>query len=374
MLFGDIIGQRDVKARLTQSVSENRISHALLLAGPPGSGSLPLAIAYARYICCTSRSEHDSCGHCSSCIKFSKLAHPDLHFSFPVVTRKSGEKPRSTDFLPEWRQALQANPYLTINQWLILLDAENKQGNIPVEECHDIIKKLSLKSYESGYKILIMWMPEYLEIIEEPPPSTLFILVAENPEQLLPTITSRTQLIRVHRIPDEEMKKALMEKAGLDEQKASGIVHIADGNYSEALALAESEGEDKIFSEVYLEWMRLCYAYPKMTARILEWVEEFAKAGREKQKAFLVYGMHIARECMILNYADASLGRLYGKELESYRKFAPFINRYNAEDLAEELNKAHYHLERNANAKILFMDLSFKIHSLLVRKEPSNAN
>jgi DNA polymerase-3 subunit delta' len=246
-----------------------------------------------------------------------------------------------------------------------MLDAENKQGNISVEECHDIIKKLSLKSYESDYKVLIMWMPEFLgkegntllKIIEEPPQNTLFILVAENPEQILTTITSRTQLIRVNKISDEDMKQALMEKTGIDDQKASGIVHIADGNFSEALSLAETGGEDKVFSEVYLDWMRQCYGYPRMLAKILEWVEEFSKAGREKQKAYLVYGMHIARECMILNYADPSLVRLYGSELEAYRKFAPFIN-----------------LERNANPKILFMDLSYKIHRLLMRKESAHAN
>lgn len=374
MLFKDIIGQEEVKRRLIQTVKDNRISHAQLFLGPEGSGNLALAMAYAQYISCSSKKQDDSCGKCPSCMKIQKLVHPDLHFVYPVVTTKEvDEKVEiSTDLIVPWRKAFIENPYMSLFQWYEYLGAENKQGIINVKESASILRKLSLTTYESEFKIMIIWMPEkmhptasnkMLKILEEPPEKTLFILVCENQDQLLATIFSRTQLVKINKVSDKDLRDALIEKRGISEQEAATIVHLADGNYSAALALTQ-ENEDVNFNfSGFQKCMRASLKFDAI--KVLAWVDEISAVGRERQKNFLSYGLHIIRECLMLNYADPRLVKLEGEELDFVKKFAPFINGANCEQFTEEFNKAHYHIERNANPKILFFDLSFKINELL---------
>ena len=373
MFFKDIIGQEEVKKRLIQSVRDNRISHAQLFLGPEGSGNLALALAYAQYILCSSKTDNDSCGQCPSCLKASKFIHPDLHFTFPIVVKKSDGKNICSDYLPEWRETLLGNPYMSLFHWLSTIDEDkNKQGNIPIAECHSIIKKLNLKSFESEYRILVMWRPEFLgkegnallKILEEPTAGTLFLLVAEKPDQIINTVLSRTQLIKIKKLSDREVTESLITNETLPAQTAEQIAAMSDGNYYEALQLASEEKENN-FEKDFLEWMRRCYAIKKSFKEQFSWVEEFARIGKEKQKAFLDYGLHIVRQCLMVNYAPEQLIRMNAKERESYKKFVQFIHLDNGEELMKALSDASYNIERNANIKILFMDLSFKINSLL---------
>jgi DNA polymerase-3 subunit delta' len=300
-----------------------------------------------------------------------KLVHPDVTFSYPVAPKEDVKKPKSSDFVHEWRKAVLANPYLNFNDWVEYLDIENKQGIISVEESADILHRLSLKSVEAGKKIVILWFPEklhisaankLLKIIEEPPEQTIFILVAENYEQVIPTIVSRAQLIKINRFGDEEMLQALMANHQLSREAARKIIHRADGNYREALLLLNQDTEEEDDAKLFLLWMRHCY---KMNLPgINELVEDMKDRPREKQKLFLKSAMQTARECFLMNYAD-KLVRFEGEERESFNRFAPFVNKNNAEQFLEELNNAHQHLERNANTKLLFTDLSFKMSRLL---------
>ena len=370
MLFKEIIGQQEVKQRLLQSVKDGRISHAQLFMGPEGSGNLALAIAYAQYIACKNKGENDSCGTCPSCVKYKGLVHPDLHFAYPITSAKENET--STKYLPEWREAMTANPYMNIFQWIQKVGAENKQGVISVYESAEILRKLSLTTYEGGYKVMIIWMPEkmnlasankLLKILEEPPAKTLFLLVTENSDQLLTTILSRTQLVKVPRIADEDMKEALMERHRLSEGEATRVAYLAEGNYNEALYLVMHADEENFNFAQFSTWMRLCYK--KDVLKLSHWVEGIATIGREKQKNFLSYALSMTRETLMVSYADASLIRLQGDELEFVKKFSPFIHGENCIPITDELNRAMRDVERNANPKILFTDLSLKMMVLL---------
>ncbi len=370
MLFKDIIGQQAVKERLIRSVKEGRISHAQLFLGPQGSGSLAMAVAYAQYICCSNKGETESCDQCPSCIKYNKLVHPDLHFVYPVALSKDVRT--SSDVIGEWRSAFLNNPYISLFNWFELLNAENKQAIIGVEESGDILRKLSLTTYEAEYKIMIIWQAEkmnqaaankLLKILEEPPDKTLFLLICENEEQLLRTIVSRTQLIKINKIKDEELAEALVASNDLSPDAAQKIAHLADGNYAEALLLI-SENENA--AQNLASFQKLMRASLKFDPKaVMAWIDEVAAAGRERQKNFLNYALHIMRESLVLNYADASLIKLGADEQDFVKKFSPFIHAANVERFIEELNTAHYHMERNANAKILFMDLAFKFNELL---------
>ncbi len=372
MQFSKVIGQEGVKTRLIRSVNENRVSHALLFLGAEGSGSLPLAIAFAQYLVCENQGEEDSCGKCPACVKMKKLVHPDVTFSYPVTTREKLKNPRSIDFAADWRKAVLRNPYLNYNEWITELDSENKQGNISVDESADILRRLSLKSVEAPYKIVIIWLAEkmnaaaankMLKIIEEPPDQTFFFLISENYEKILPTILSRTQLVKLNKINDEDMTNALMERHSLAKDAAQNIAHRAGGNYLEAMNLIDHHDEEQNENKRFLEWMRACL---KMNLKAInDLTQELADTSREQQKLFLQNGLHILRECLVINYADRSMIRFEGEELESFRKFSPFVNANNSERFVEEFNKAHFHLERNANFKILFADLSLKVNRLL---------
>lgn len=375
MQFKDIIGQREAKERLIRSVKEGRISHAQLFLGPQGSGSLPLAVAYAQYISCKSRTEEDSCGTCTSCVKYNKLVHPDLHFVYPVALSKDVRT--STDKAAEWREAFLNNPYQSLFGWFESLGAENKQAVIGVEESGEILRKLSLTTYEAEYKIMIIWQAEkmnqaaankLLKILEEPPDKTLFLLVCESEDQLLRTIVSRTQLVKIHKIKEADMVNALVERNGLTREDAEKMAHLADGDYTEALLLINEKESAAQNLSSFQKLMRASIKFePKA---VMSWIDEISAAGRERQKNFIAYALHIIRESMVLNYGDAALVKLGVDEQDFVKKFSPFIHGANVERFMDELNKAYYHMERNANAKILFMDLAFRFNELLNVPKP----
>ncbi len=306
----------------------------------------------------------------------TKLIHPDVSFTYPVAPKDKISKPRSVDFIAQWREAVLDNPYMSYNEWMESLSLDNKQGIISVHESADIISRLNLKSVEAPYKIVLIWLPErmnseasnkLLKIIEEPPNDTLFFLIAENHELLLPTITSRTQLIKVNRISDSDMFEELVEKYKLDKTVARRIVHRADGDYNEAQKMVENDEGTADLNQKFLLWMRSCLKLNVQS--ITQLSQEFGSESREAQKNFLRHALSIARECLLINYGDRSLIRLEGKDLEDIQRFAPFVNENNIDAFTGEINKAHFHLERNANSKLLFTNLSFSIHGLL-KQEP----
>ncbi len=394
MQFQSIIGQKETKEQLVQMVQHNRLSHALLFLGKEGSGALSLAMAFAQYIVCEKTSGRqqaastgpslfrepselpspklltDSCGECAACKKANELVHPDIHFSYPVITRKSGDKPIATDFIKEWREFILKNPYGNIYDWLQFIEAENKQGNISAHECNDIIRKLNLKSFESEYKILLMWMPEFLgkegnkllKLIEEPPPNTLFILVAENEDLILPTIISRTQLVKIPALTNLELEAALEIRAGVSIEKAKQIAAIAEGNYREALQLLQHSEDD--WQALLREWLNAILKTGPVAQ--VKWIDEVAKMGREKQKQFLKYFIHLLEQAVRLRAIGDNAGNGQGT---ADNDFALRLNKISTigqqEALITELDKASYYIERNANAKMLFHALTIKLYHII---------
>ncbi|MBN2484632.1 MAG: DNA polymerase III subunit delta [Bacteroidales bacterium] len=369
MQFKKVIGQEKVKQQLAASVKQGRIPHAQMFFGPEGCGSLPLAVAYAQFISCTNPSEDDSCGTCASCHKYEKLAHPDLHFAFPVNTSKEvGKDPVSDDYISQWRGQLLANPYFRSNQWYNLIGIENKQGLISKNESELIIRKLSLKSFESDYKILILWLPEnmnatsanmLLKLIEEPPEKTVFLLVSEDPNEVLLTISSRTQPVKLNQIDKPPMVKALTENYGQNTEQANHIARLANGNFISALELIEQSEENKFNFAKFTAIMRLCYQ--RNIPEINSWVEEMAGSGRENLKSFFVYSLRLIRENFIMNLKNNDLVYLSPAEEEFSKKFHPFINGRNIVSIYSEFNSASADIERNANAKIVLFDMALKI-------------
>jgi|APTNR8051073442_1049403.scaffolds.fasta_scaffold01675_11 DNA polymerase-3 subunit delta' len=366
MLLEGVIGQAQAKELLGRMIRTDRLPHALLLLGPPGSGGLALAWAAARYLLCTQRGEHDACGQCPACQKTGKGIHPDLHFSFPTI----GSKMTSDAFLPKWREALAANPYMEVNDWLQRIDAENKQGNITREECVHIVRKLSLKPYESPYKVLLMWLPEYLgnegnrllKLIEEPPDQTIFLLVAEDQEQILPTILSRCQLVKVNPLADDEIVAGLQHRLGLGPDEALAAAQLAGGNFNEALSLAAVQENDH--ARRFLAWMRACYK--GRPVEMTRWVEGFAELGRENQKHFLRYALHFWRELLALKFGGGGIkARLRSEELETARRMADIVGLEQLGALIRLLDDCTYHVERNAHPKVLFLDASIRMHHIL---------
>lgn len=369
MLFEDIIGLNKEKVYLKQLVATNRLPHALLFLGPKGCGKLPLAIAFAQYILCENKQNGTACNVCSHCIKASKLIHPDIHFSYPTV----GSKVTSDSFLSNWRTAIESNPYMNYNQWMQLIGAENKQGNINKEECVRIIKKLSLKTFEGQYKILILWLPEYLgkegnrllKLIEEPPERTLFILVAENQELILNTILSRCQLVKIPRLSDEQVKQGLMDKLSIPEDKALSAAYLADGNFNEALKILEDKQNDNV--NLFLDWLRKCYKGNGV--ELVKWVNQFATLGRENQKQLIDYGLHFLRAFTLLKLTGAEQVRLTKTELETATKLKSVMDISQVEKITHLLTDCHYYIERNANPKVLFLDTSIQMNRILKQKQ-----
>jgi len=366
--FKDIIGQKETIERFTQSINTGRISHAQLLIGPEGSGALPLAIAYSQYINCTNKRENDSCGECPSCKKTQKLIHPDLHFVFPVAnTSSSGKGAVSDNFIEQWREFVLSNPYQNLNEWLSFLGVENKQGGIQKSESSEILKKLTLKTYEAEYKVMIIWMAEkmnetcankLLKIIEEPSEKTVFLLIAENTEAILQTILSRVQVTRLHKIKDHEIATSIANNFPLAEIPADAIAEVAKGNANKAIQLATGAISTALYFQLFTNFMRL--AYTKNFIEIQKLQNDFASLGREKQKLFLEYSLGLIRENFILNQQSPEIVHLLPEEKQFSSKFSPFINERNIAILTKEFNEAHYHIERNGNPKIIFLDLALK--------------
>ncbi|MBI1222406.1 MAG: hypothetical protein GC180_07375 [Bacteroidetes bacterium] len=365
MQFRDIPGLEETKQRLKQNASSGRIPHAQMFLGPEGNGKLALALAYVQYLNCENRNAEDSCGICHSCHKVSKLIHPDLHFTFPTV----GPKALSSSFLEEWRKALLSNPYMNVFDWLKLLDAENKQGNITVDECRDIIRRLSLKSFESEYRVLILWMPEYLgkegntllKLIEEPPEKTLFILVAEDQEEIITTIRSRTQLVKIPAFSDQEVAHYLFEHQLTDKEQADTISFLSEGNLNRAIELSASE--DTSFFSSFRSWLLACYG--RRIGEMLKWSESTAALGRENQKQLLEFGIKLLREVMLLKTGAAELMKVRGAEHEFSEKFALLVQLSDLEEMSKLLSDYTYYIERNANAKIALFQLSLLFKNIL---------
>jgi DNA polymerase-3 subunit delta' len=404
MQFSDIINQQEVKHHLTELVQHNRLSHALLFLGKEGSGALSLAFAFAQYVVCETvngKSKHtigsslfgeepvtrnpkpithnDSCGICASCIKAQQLIHPDIHFSYPTVTKKPGEKPIATDFITEWREFIKLAPYGNSFDWIEMIkEKENSQGKITAEECNDIIRKLNLKSFESEYKILIMWMPEYLgnegnkllKLIEEPPPNTLFILVAENESLILPTIVSRCQLIKIPELEIKDIEEALINRNKTESAIARQVAGITDGNYREALLLVQHAEDD--WQGLLREWLNAILKTGPIAQT--KWVEEIGRLGREKQKQFLRYFNHLLEQAIRFRILIDS-SKLISDESLFNNKEKDFIERLNKiagieqqQAIIEELDKASYYIERNAHGKMLFHALTIKLYHIIQDK------
>jgi DNA polymerase-3 subunit delta' len=375
MQYDQVIGQAPLQRQLTELVQQNRLSHALLLLSKEGSGALPMAMAFAQYLVCetvASTAVEVPCGTCPGCKKATQLIHPDIHFSYPTVTKKAGEKPIATDFIVEWRSFIQLNPYGNLFDWIEMIKSkENSQGKITSEECNDIIRKLSLKSFESPWKILILWLPELmgnegnklLKLIEEPPADTLLMLVSENETQLLPTIVSRCQLIKVPALETAAIEKALIERNNTPPALAAQVAPLCEGNYREALQLVQHAEED--WQLLVRDWLNAILRTGPVAQT--KWVEEISRLGREKQKQFVRYFIHLLEQALHL--------RIRGTEhliSDKERDFAERLNKIagieQQEAMVKELDQAHYQIERNANAKILFHALTIRLYHIIQDK------
>ena len=373
MLFRSVIGHQEIKDKLLKSVKNGRISHAQLFLGPEGSGNLPMALAYVQYLFCEDRNEGDSCGVCPPCLKNAKLIHPDVHFSFPFIAKKKEDI--SNNYMNEFRDAAFKDPYLNLIKWYTELGEDKKQGIINVYESAEISKKLSLKAYEGGYKVSLIWMPEnlnipaankLLKILEEPPDKTIIILVANESEKMLKTILSRTQLVKIPRLSNEEIKSGLIEKFEMEHNLAENLAAMSDGNYLIARENALNVGSSNENFELFRDWMRLCFK--KDIKGVTKWVQNIATIGREKQKHFLTYGLHLIRQCAVLNYGAENLVNMGGDERVFMQKFSPFITHKNLQNYITAFNLAYQHIQRNANPRILFTDLSFEVLIMLNSK------
>jgi DNA polymerase-3 subunit delta' len=365
MLFKDLIGQDRVGVNLRTALQAERYPHALLLLGSEGCGKLPLALAMAQYLLCQQPTAEDSCGVCAACTKAQRWIHPDLHFSFPTV----GKNVRSDDLLEQWRQLLADQPYASVQHWLQFIGAENKQGNINKEECVNITRKLSLKTFENQRKVLVMWRPEYLgkegnrllKLIEEPPADTYFIFVAEQSDQILNTILSGCQIMKVPPLSIEAVENALVAN-GNDPTKAKQAAQLSNGNYFLAQQLITDEDRDHV--QVFIDWMRLCYQGDMV--KLVSWVNQFATVGREQQKFFLQYALHFMREYLFYSTTDDLTNvRLSEVEKDIATKFRKIIGFHQVDNLVTLFNDLIYYVERNANPKVLFLDASLSIHQFL---------
>lgn len=374
MKFSQIPGHKATIEKLRSSVLQGRVSHAQLLTGPEGCGSLALALAYAQYISCENRTDSDSCGICRSCMKYEKLIHPDLHFVFPVIKDKKNNEPVSDTFIAQWREFLGQSPYFTLNKWLEFIDVENAQGLIFSQEAAEIIKKLSLKSFESDFKVMVIWLPEkmhpttankLLKLIEEPPEKTLFLLVSDEPDKITPTLLSRCLFLKIPSFTRNEIESYLKNQYDLPADKAASIAHVARGNIIKAIELCRNEEASHVNLNYFRNLMRL--AWKRDIVSISDWTEEISGIGREAQKSFISYSLRLLREnlMMSLNQTKNNLVFLTGEETEFSSKFSPFITTKNIFSLTDEFNLAYSHIEANGNPKIIFLDLALKITRLI---------
>ena len=371
----DVIGQQECREQLRQELIEGKIPHARLITGPAGSGKLALAISYAQALCCKNRINGHACGTCPDCIKTAKFMHPDLHFAFPIIKRAGAKEPVCDDFIGEWRELLAETRYFDLQDWLKMMRAENQQPIIYVKESEEIIKKLSLKSSQGGYKVVIIWLPEkmnlecsnkMLKILEEPPAETVFLLVSEEPDLLLPTILSRAQRFQIPPIEEDALTDVLKDDFALQPGDAKHIAHYAQGNFLKAMKEIHLNEEQRVYFDLFVNLMRK--SYMRDIRSLKAWSEEVAGLGREKQKDFLQYTQHMVRENFIYNFHTPETIFLDGNEAQFATKFAPFINEKNVIGLMDEFEEAQYHIEQNVNAKMVFFDLALKVIVLIVKQ------
>jgi len=379
MLFSEIVGLPHIKNHLTTTADNNRIAHAQLFVGNSGSGTLPMAIAYAQYLLCKNQGGENQNGNSSCNLKFTNISHPDLHFAFPVATNQTIKShPVSANFMEDWRSFVQHHPYGSLTDWYEHIGIENKQGQIGVDEAQDIVKSLSLKAYEGGLKVMIIWMADrmntaaankLLKLIEEPPNKTIFILIAEDEEQIIQTIKSRCQTLKFPPLAEADIAEKLIASKKLDTQEASLIAHQSNGSYTRALHLLEKDSADDQFEQWFIEWVRTAFKAKGNKATVLElisWSEEIATMGREKQKSFLLYCLDFFRQALMLNYKADNLVFLSPKTKGfQLKKFAPFVHGNNILPITKAIEDAIYHIERNANAKIVLTDLSIRLTRFL---------
>lgn len=373
MRFEEVTGQQQLKQQFAQTILSEKVPHAQMFLGSLGHGGLALALAYAQMLNCERHTENDACGECASCQKASKLIHPDIHFSFPFP--KIDKKETAVEFITDWRKMLGKSPYFSIQDWMLYFEAENKQANIPVRECQDIMRRLNLKSFESKYKVMIIWLPEYLgkegnsllKILEEPPENTIFILVAENQDAILSTILSRAQIVKINSIEQELLSIAIMESHEVTAENAFNIASLANGDYIEAQKLLANESSDSAL--VFMEWLQLCLN-PNLTAKpdsvqvLLKWIEKFHGMGRENQKNVIRFGLHFI-EKLFYYRVNGQLDGLNTAEKQFAQNFTSRINFNNIEAFYTLLNNCHFYIERNASAKIAMMSISFKLSKML---------
>ena len=377
MLFNQIIGQEHIKKHLQKSAENGRVPHAQLFIGKEGCGSLPMAIAYAQFLLCNFSEDAGACN-----IKCNKLQHPDLHFAFPVTTNDSVKKHAVSDlFLEDWRDFIATQPYGSLFNWLQHIGVENKQGLIGVDESEAVVKKLKLKSYEGGFKVMIIWMAEkmniaaankLLKLIEEPPQKTVFLLITENEEQIINTIRSRCQALHFPALSEQDIANALILKNQVADNQATKIAHQAEGNYNKALHLLQNDSSDLVFEEWFIAWIRTAFrakGNASVVQQLISWSDTIAKTGRETQKRFLDYCLQFFRQALLMNYKSDQLVFMESKSGFYLSKFAPFVHSGNILEIEKELNDAMYHIERNGNAKIILLDLSMKLTRFLHKKE-----
>lgn len=413
MFFKDIVGQEEVKAQLRHQLESGRIPHAQLFAGPSGTGKLPMAVAFARYLVCggvnksttstvnqpaaessfgfagffddpepavdTSASVvdlTDSCGHCPACVKMNKLVHPDVHFMMPVFKRDSGRNadtyPQSDDFIYDFRDALLANPYLELGEWMHAAGAENQQGELYAAQANELIRKLSFRSSEGGRRVVIVWMPErmnescankLLKLIEEPPAETVILMVSDDAERVLPTIQSRTLRINFRPLAEPEIAQALTERYSLGAGVAADLAHTAGGSWARATHLLDAEDDTRLYTDLFIRLMRL--AYGRKLKELKDWSDEVAKIGRASQREFLTYAQRMTRESFVANFRTPALNHMNSDEAAFTARFAPFVDEYNIMGITELLSDAQRDIEGNVNAKMVFFDLSLRMIILL---------
>ena len=382
MQFSEILGQEHIKSHLTKSANLGRIPHAQLFVGPEGSGTLPMAIAYAQYLICSNLNGENSGSNEACNLKFQKTSHPDLHFIYPTVsTEEVKTKPKSIDFITEWRHFLEKNKYGSLFDWYQILGVKNKQGEIRVDDAQEILKLLALKPFEGGYKVMIIWMADKLNIaasnkllklLEEPTDKTVFILISENEEDIIQTIRSRCQVLHFNGLPEKVIADALISNENTESKTALKIAHQAQGNYNKALQLLQPDSESTFFEKWFVDWVRAAFRAKGNAAAIqdlIQWSEQIAGLGRETQKKFLQFCIEMFRQALLLNYQTPNLVYIE-PQVEKFKleNFAPFVNGNNINDIFKELSDAMYHIERNGNAKIILTDLSIKLTRLIHKK------
>jgi DNA polymerase III subunit delta' len=379
MEFRQVVGQNELKNKLIQNVKAGRISHAQMFLNQQGFGALPLAIAYAQYINCEDKQENDACQKCSSCLKYNKLAHPDLHFVFPINSSADVKDATCAKYMENWRQFVLSNPYGELNDWLKFIDVENKQAIINVKEGQELINKLTLKNFEAPYKVIIIWLFEtvntqaankLLKVLEEPPEKTVFILIVNDHETLLPTILSRVQVLKLHRPSVLDISQALVERYDVSPEKAENIAHISEGDVNLSIQMLEEELDNQELLNEFRNWMLMCYK--KDVLGCIDWSDKISKEGRNKQKNLLVYALSLYRKSMLLHVLDANQIVFQEHEKDFMNKFYQFVHQDNILDLVELFSEAVYHLERNANSKMMFLDMSLKIIKLILKRPQTN--